>query len=243
VRGRATERPPVLRCVRRRPVRCDRVQYQPGWRPASAGNPPACATTTGRSQHAPPGRRKLAAIIGWQAVATDEACGRSGPTVPARSAAGRQDRARGASGWGCRAAAPRDCRSFPWRSARARRAREAKRDQGQVVEIPGFQAWETGHNRSAKAGRRRFPASGGLPVRTRPAYRFMIRSCQGVGRRNANGGRLAVVTCSAPSPNCRRRRRLTGLRQSLALQIDAEATRAVEFPPLQTDPGTARSGE
>jgi hypothetical protein len=32
------------------------------------------------------------------------------------------------------------------RSRRAHRAPETKRDQDQVVEIPGFQAWETGDN-------------------------------------------------------------------------------------------------
>jgi hypothetical protein len=36
---------------------------------------------------------------------------------------------------------------------RARRAREAKRDQDQVVEIPEFQVWETGDNRTAKEDR------------------------------------------------------------------------------------------
>jgi hypothetical protein len=43
-----------------------------------------------------------------------------------------------------------------------RRARETKSDQGQVVEILGFQAWETGDNRAAKADRQRFPTSAGL---------------------------------------------------------------------------------
>jgi hypothetical protein len=46
--------------------------------------------------------------------------------------------------------------------ARARRARETKSDQGQVVEILGFQAWKTGDNRAAKADRQRFPTSAGL---------------------------------------------------------------------------------
>src|SRR5260370_9025051 len=38
--------------------------------------------------------------------------------------------------------------SFPWRNARAHRVREAKRDQGQPIEIPEFRVQKTGDNRS-----------------------------------------------------------------------------------------------
>src|SRR5262249_20541024 len=51
---------------------------------------------------------------------------------------------------------------------RARRAREAKRDQDQVFEIPGFPRQETGQNRRAEADRWRFPTkawSGGTSGR------------------------------------------------------------------------------
>jgi len=49
--------------------------------------------------------------------------------------------------------------SFPWRNARARRAREATRDQAQVIEIHQIAAWNTGDYRTRQADRQRFPAS------------------------------------------------------------------------------------
>jgi hypothetical protein len=42
--------------------------------------------------------------------------------------------------------------------ARAPLAREAKREQDQAVEIPGFQDWKTGDNREARTDRQRFRA-------------------------------------------------------------------------------------
>jgi hypothetical protein len=62
------------------------------------------------------------------------------------------------------------------------RPREAKRDQDQVVEIPGFPRRKIGDNRKAKADRQRFPASAGLQGNER-AYSFMICSLQ-EGRRS-----------------------------------------------------------
>jgi hypothetical protein len=55
-----------------------------------------------------------------------------------------------------------DCRSFLWRNIRLPRAREAERDQDQVVEMPGIGAWDTGDYRTTQADRRRFPASARL---------------------------------------------------------------------------------
>jgi ABC-type branched-subunit amino acid transport system ATPase component len=46
-------------------------------------------------------------------------------------------------------------------SARARRARETRRDQDQVIEIPGLRVRKAAENRTAKGDRHRFPASGG----------------------------------------------------------------------------------
>jgi hypothetical protein len=134
-----------------------------------------------RHPPAPPGRwkRAAAAKVARRGAATNEACGRADPTTPARSVAGRRGRARAAWGWQCRVAGPAGCRSFPWRSARARLAREAKRDQDQVVEIPGFQVWETAGNGTAKADRQRFPASAGLRADKTCIDEFMIRSHQG----------------------------------------------------------------
>jgi hypothetical protein len=68
-------------------------------------------------------------------------------TVPSRSAAGPQDQARGVADLEYRAGGRAGCRSFPSRSARAR---EAEKDQDQVVEIPGLEARETGDNRRSK---------------------------------------------------------------------------------------------
>jgi hypothetical protein len=41
-------------------------------------------------------------------------------------------------------------------------AREAERDQDQVVEMPGIGAWDTGDYRTTQADRWRFPASARL---------------------------------------------------------------------------------
>jgi len=46
--------------------------------------------------------------------------------------------------------------------AHARLAREAERDQAQLVEIPGLEAWDTGDCGTTQADRWRFPASATL---------------------------------------------------------------------------------
>jgi hypothetical protein len=51
-------------------------------------------------------------------------------------------------------------RGLPELPLAQRRAREAKMDQDQVVEIPGVRVRETGDSRRAKADRQGFPASG-----------------------------------------------------------------------------------
>ncbi len=56
---------------------------------------------------------------------------------------------------------PQGCRSFPWRTP-ARRAREAKRDQDQVIEFPRFRIWKTGENRKNLADRQLFRTSARL---------------------------------------------------------------------------------
>ena len=101
---------------------------------------------------------EAAAILAPRAAATDEACDRADPTTPPRSVAGRTRR----FGLGCRVDGGADCPSFPSRTARARRVREARRDQDQVIEIPRFEIQETGDNRKDRADRQRFPASTGL---------------------------------------------------------------------------------
>jgi hypothetical protein len=144
-----------------------------------------------RHPPAPSGRwkRAAAAKVARRGAATNEACGRADPTTPARSVAGRRGRARAAWGWQCRATGPAGCRSFPWRSARARCARVAKRDQGQVVEILRFQVWETADSRTAKADRQRFPASAGLRADKTCIDGFTIRSHQG----HSSGTRADLV--------------------------------------------------
>jgi hypothetical protein len=47
-------------------------------------------------------------------------------------------------------------------AAHARLAREAKRDQAQIVEIPGSEAWDTGDRTTTQADRWRLPASARL---------------------------------------------------------------------------------
>jgi hypothetical protein len=78
------------------------------------------------------------------------------------SAAGPRDRARAAWDWECRVDGRAGRRSFPWRNARARQAREANRDQGQPIEIPRFQVRKTGDNRKDRADRQLFPTSAEL---------------------------------------------------------------------------------
>jgi hypothetical protein len=114
----------------------------------------------------------------WRGAATDAACGRADPTAPARPAAEPRDRARAALDWECSAAARADCRSFPLRNARTRRARDAERDQAQVIEIPGIEAWGTGGYRRTQADRQRFPSSAGLRGERGRTYGFIIRSHQ-----------------------------------------------------------------
>jgi len=119
--------------------------------------------TTGRSRDAPPGRwqRAAGARVAPRVAAADEACGQAASSTPERLTDQQKDWARGAWDWGCRVAGRAGCRSFPSQNVHAGRAREARRDQGQVFEILQFQAWKTGRNRRANAGRPRFPASWG----------------------------------------------------------------------------------
>jgi hypothetical protein len=125
----------------------------------------ACRTssTVRNRQVASPGwwNPSAAAIVARREAATDAACGRSGRPAPARSAVGRRDWARVASDWGCRADGPAGCRSFPWRSARVYRARDATRDQDQPIEIPRSRVRKTGDNRKDLADRQLFPTSAG----------------------------------------------------------------------------------
>src|SRR5215472_15753978 len=68
--------------------------------------------------------------------------------------AGPRDRARAAWDCGCRGGGPAGCRICPWRNlSRARRAREAKRDQYQVLEILGYDLRKAGGSRRAQANR------------------------------------------------------------------------------------------
>ena len=60
----------------------------------------------------------------------------------------------------------------------ARVAREAERDQAQVIEIPGIEAWGTGGYRRTQADRQRFPSSAGLRGERGRTYGFIIRSHQ-----------------------------------------------------------------
>ena len=80
--------------------------------------------------------------------------------------------------WNTRRAAERVAGASLREGARARRAREAEKDQDQVVEIPGLPTQKTGGNRRTKADRLQFPASAGLRANG-PKYAFMIRSYQG----------------------------------------------------------------
>src|SRR5580704_10017605 len=165
VRGagpRATGHAPAARCARPRRVRYRRARRPPERWTAPAGNPRPCATMRGRSRDAAPGRwrRAAAARLARRGAATDQACGRADPTAPARPAAAPRDRARAAWDWGCPAAGPGDCRSFLWRSAHARRAREAKRDQDQAIDILQFRIWKAADDMTARADRQRFPTSG-----------------------------------------------------------------------------------
>jgi hypothetical protein len=80
---------------------------------------------------------------------------------------------------------PEGCRSFPWRSlSRARHAREAKRDQYQVIEITGFRFRNSGESRSDQANRQQCQALAAFQqhrLRGRTDdYTFLIRSRQGM---------------------------------------------------------------
>src|ERR1700730_15700113 len=71
-------------------------------------------------------------------------------------------------------------RSFPWQSTRARRAREAKKDQDQVIDIPRFRVWGTGDNRADQADRRELLSSVGIRREAGlDEFKFMICSVQG----------------------------------------------------------------
>jgi hypothetical protein len=105
------------------------------------------------------GSERRGARVAPRVAAADEACGQAAPSTPEPLTDEQKDWARGAWDWGCRVAGRAGCRSFPSQNVHAGRAREAKRDQGQAFEILEFQAWKTGRNRRANAGRPRFPAS------------------------------------------------------------------------------------
>ena len=62
-------------------------------------------------------------------------------------------------GLGMPRAGQEGCPSFPWRSVRARRAREGRRDQYQGVEIPGFRLRTAGGSRTEQVNRQQFRAS------------------------------------------------------------------------------------
>ena len=66
------------------------------------------------------------------------------------------------------------CRSFPrnlpWQSARARRAREAKRDQEQAIDFLRFWLCKTGDNRSGRAARQWIRAQARLPAQGPDTY-------------------------------------------------------------------------
>jgi len=126
-------------------------------------------------------------------------------TAPARLAAGLQGLARDARDFGCRAGDRTGCPSFPWQSVHARRAREARRDQDQVVEIVGFRFRKAGGNRTERTDRQWFPASATFQWRRfwgEPRYyMYPIRSGQdGSADRNQLAGR-------ASRPTTRRRAR------------------------------------
>ena len=165
--SRATEHAAGVLCAGPRPARSRRVQPPPERWTAPAGHPRPCTPMTGRSRDGRPGQSKhaAAAIVARRAAATDAVCGRAGATAPVRSAAVRRDRVCAARGCECRAAGRAGCRSFPWQTDRARRARETKADQDQVIEIPGFRFRKAGWSRTDQAVRQRFPASAGFQRR------------------------------------------------------------------------------
>jgi len=116
--------------------------------PSPARSPPramAARAQGTRRLHRVGGNGEAATIVERRAAATDEACGRSDPTAPLPSAAGPQNRARGA--WIGNAAWPAARVAGPRRNARARRARNTMRDQDQRIEIPRFRVRKTGDNR------------------------------------------------------------------------------------------------
>jgi hypothetical protein len=132
--------------------------------------------TTGRSRDAPPGRwqRAAGARVAPRVAAADEACGQAAPSTPEPLTDEQKDWARGAWDWGCRVAGRAGCRSFPSQNVHAGRAREARKDQGQVFEILQFQAWKTGRTRVGRDFRHR-----GAPGQASPIYGFMVCSNQG----------------------------------------------------------------
>jgi Survival protein SurE len=54
-----------------------------------------------------------------------------------------------------------------------------QKDQDQAIEIPRFQAGETGDNRRTKAEAAMISGTGRALERMRPGYRFMVCSSQG----------------------------------------------------------------
>ena len=93
----------------------------------------------------------------------DQACGRAAATAHARAAAVRRDWELAPSDYGCCMAARAEWRNLPRQTARAPRAREAGRDQHQVVAIPGFRLWKAGGSRTEQVNRLEFRAWATVP--------------------------------------------------------------------------------
>jgi len=97
----------------------------------------------------------------WRGTATDAVCGRADPAATC-VLSGRAERSGTRRfGSGMPGGRPRGLPELPLAKTPARHAREAERDQAQVIEIPGIAACDTGDSRTAQADRLRFPASAG----------------------------------------------------------------------------------
>ena len=82
-------------------------------------------------------------------------------------------------GLGMQRGRPRGLPELPFaKRPHASRAGVSQRDQAQVIEIPGIEAWGTGGYRRTQADRQRFPSSAGLRGERGRTYGFIIRSHQ-----------------------------------------------------------------
>jgi len=124
----------------------------------------------------------------------------------ARSARAQQRRARRAWDRGCRTPGRTGGRSFRRGSTRAR-AREAKRDQGQVVEVSGPPDPETGKSRRAAAGAAAISDKGIVRWNLRDKISYMVHGSFATSRRTA-------VNSQAERRGWARMRRIEGLRAS-----------------------------